>query len=192
MGSQPTTGVLDGLHRELFFAEGCECSELNQLGVLETLQRFCAEFLPLCPLVDPRGERISIVKSNFPKLADIAHATLSKEDFPASQIVDAIEKGTFDPAHYQKMRMERIQTLFWVPDCIRNPDAIFPNGHQMIVGDEVYVRTYKKVGSRVKLVFIMNIRQKGKIIRRVPVTSFFTNSRRASLFVKGAPLYVRK
>jgi hypothetical protein len=192
MSSQPPIGILQSLHRELFFGAGAACSALNSLGVSGTLNRFCLEFLPQCPLADPRGKEVRIVKSNFPKLADLEHAHLPREVLSASMIVQAIEDGSFDPTHYREMRVERIQTLFWVPDCIRDPDAIFRNGYKMIAGDEVYVRVYNKSGSKVKLVFTMDIKKNGSIVRTVPVTSFFTNSRRASLFVKGAPLYIRK
>lgn len=119
--------------------------------------------MPLCPLVDPRGKKVRILKNHFPKLADLEHATLNREEFPASLIVECIENGSFNLAHYKQERAERMRTLFWIPDVIRDPDAIYPNGHKVVVGDEIYVKVYDRNGSRVKLVFTMDIRQKGKI-----------------------------
>jgi hypothetical protein len=196
MGSDFADKLLDALvegdHTQIFHARGCACPGVNRLSVQETFQKFCSEFLPLCPLVDPRGKEIRILKSHFPKLVDLEHATLDREDFPASQIVQCIENGSFNPDHYKKGREERIQMLFWIPDVVRDPDAIYLNGHKVVAGDEIYVKVYDKKGSKVKLVFTMDIRKKGKIISTVPVTSFLTNSDRALQMVKGEPLYIKK
>ena len=69
------------------------------------------------------------------------------------------------------------------------PDAIYRNGHKIIAGDEVYVRVYDKLGSRVKLLFTMDIRKNGKVIRTVPVTSFLTDPDTVINFITGQPLY---
>lgn len=186
------SALVDGDHRQVFHARGCSCPSFNWLGVKETLDKFCSDFLPLCPLVDPRGKKILILKSHFPKLVDLEHATLDRKEFPASLIVKCIENGSFNPDHYKQSRLERMRTLFWIPDIIRDPDAIYPNGHKVVAGDEIYVKVYDKKTSRVKLVFTMDIRQKGKVISTVPVTSFLARSSRARQMVKGDPLYLRK
>ena len=196
MGSDFADKLLDALvegdHTQIFYARGCECPKINWLDVKGTFDKFCSDFLPLCPLMDPRGKKIRILKSQFPKLVDLEHATLGREEFPASQIVECIENGSFNPEHYKKGRQERIRMLFWIPDVIRDPDAIYLNGHKVVAGDEIYVKVFDKKGSKVKLVFTMDIRKKGKIISTVPVTSFLTNSDRALQMVKGTPLYRRK
>jgi hypothetical protein len=178
-------------HTQLFHARGCRCPRLNTLDVPSTLSKFVSEFLPLCPLSDPRGKSVRILKSHFPKLAGIKHATLSKEEFLASQIIEAIEVGTFDEADYMSDREERKHMLFWIPDVIQDPDAIYKNGHK-IAGDEIYVKVYDKKGSKVKLVFTIDVRKKGKLISTVPVTSFITDADRAKEMVTGEPIYRRK
>jgi hypothetical protein len=196
MGSEFADQLLAAIsaddHTQLFHARGCRCPNLNRLDLRATLAKFCSDFLPICPIIDPRGKSIRIIKSHFPKLVDIEHATLSKDEFSPSQIVKAIEDGTFDPTHYREPRGERKQMLFLVPDVLGDPDAIYKNGHKLVAGDEIYVRVYDKNGSKVKLVFTMDIRKKGKVISTVPITSFLTDANRAKQMVKGDPLYRRK
>jgi hypothetical protein len=179
-------------HAQVFHARGCKCPKFNWLGVEETFERFCREFLPLCPLVDPRGKQVRVLKSNFPKLADLEHATLDRKQFPASRIVECLENGTFHEGDYKASRRERMQMLFWIPEVIANPDAIYKNGHKVVAGDEIYVRVFDKKGSKVKLVFTKNIGSHHEITHAVPITSFLTDARRARQMVKGDPLYLRK
>ena len=179
-------------HKLLFYAKGCKHPPYNNLSVPETLTRFCSDLLPECPLADPRGKRVSIVKGNFPKLAGLEHLVLKKDELSASDIIRQIEGGYFDLGHYDTAKDDRLRTLFWIPEVVRDPDAIFRNAHKIVVGDEVYVRVYDKMGSKVKLVFTMGIKKGNQLIRTVPVTSFLTDPKTAISYVKGKPLYGRK
>jgi hypothetical protein len=179
-------------HLALFDAYGSKHPPDNELSVSDTLKKFCEEFLPLSPIIDPLGKLIYIIKTNFPKLAGLKHRTKNREEFPASQIIAAIESGTFDLEDYNPDRDDRLRTLFWLPELLRDPDAIFPNGHKIVEGDEVYVRVYDKMGAKVKVAFTKDLRdKKGRIIRTIPITSFLTYPTRAKSFVKRDPVYVR-
>ena len=178
-------------HQLAFYARGAKHPPYNEKSVADTLAQFCQEVLPLSPLLDPREKQVSIVKGNFPKLIDLEHRTLTRGDLSAIEIIRSIEDGTFEPEHYQISDSSRMKTLFWLPDVVRDPDAIYKNGHKIIAGDEVYVRIYDKLGSRAKLLFTMDIQRKGKIIRSVPVTSFLTDSEMVMKFIAGQPLYRR-
>lgn len=179
-------------HQLAFYERGSQHPPYNHASVAETLIRFCDEILPRSPFEDPRQKRVSLVKGNFPKLVDLEHKTLKREDFPAFQVIKCIEDGTFNPDHYQIPDGSRISTLFWLPEVITDPDSIYRNGHKQIAGDEVYVRVYDKQGAPVKLFFTMDKRdKKGSIIRTVPVTSFLTDPAKVINFITGQPLYRR-
>jgi len=105
----------------------------------------------------------------------------------ASKIIEAIKNGTFDGTAY-KCETDRIKTLFWIPDVLSDPDAVYKNAHKIVQGDEVYVKVYDKMGSKIKLVFTDYI--KG-LKQNVVVTSFLTDPQTACEYVKGEPLCVR-
>jgi hypothetical protein len=178
-------------HQLSFYEKGSKHPPYNELDCCGTLEKFCAEFLPLSPFTDPRGKQVKIVKNNFPKLVDLEHKTLTREDFSAAQILKCIENKSFDLDHYMPMESARMRTLFWIPEVLCDPDAIYKNGHKIIAGDEVYVRVYDKMGSKVKLIFTMDIKDNGRLIRTVPVTSFMTDPAMVISFVSGQPLYRR-
>ena len=176
-------------HKLLFYKSGNTRPPYNNLSVRDSLRRFCEEVLPQCPINAPRNKIIKIVKRNFPKLAGLEHLTLTREELTASEIVKSIEDGTFDLGQYREDRDDRLRTLFWIPEVLSDPDAVYPNAHRIVAGNEVYVRVYNKMGSRVKLVFTMDITRGGRVIRTVPVTSFLTDSATAMSYVAGAPFY---
>lgn len=178
-------------HQRAFFEKGAPHPAYNELNCRDTFKLFCEQFLPLSPFIDPRGKQVKIVKGNFPKLVDLEHKTLTRKDFPAFRIIESIENGTFDLGDYKTMEFARMRTLFWLPEVICDPDAIYENGHKIIAGDEVYVRVYDKMGSKVKLVFTMDIRANGRLVRTVPVTSFLTDPGMVIKFVSGQPRYKR-
>jgi hypothetical protein len=178
-------------HQLVLDVKGAKHPPYNALGVAESLLRYCEDLLPLSPLIDPRGKPLSVVKGNFSKLIDLKHKQLSKEELPASRIIECIENGTFDPDQYRILDLSRIRTLFWLPEVIGDPDAIYKNGHKIIPGDEVYVRIYDKQGARAKLVFTLDIRRKRHIIRTVPITSFLTELSMIRRFISGEPVYRR-
>jgi hypothetical protein len=159
-------------HKALFYATGSKHSGYNALPVKESLAKFCAAVLPVCPIVDPRGKKISIVKTNFPKLGGLEHLTLTKKQFSAAEIIRCIEEGTFQLGDYKEDRDDRLRTLFWITEVLSDPDAIYKNAHKIVVGNEVYVRVYNKLGSKVKLVFTMDVSNAKKIIRTVPIPNY--------------------
>jgi hypothetical protein len=175
---------------EIFRAKGSKHPPYNTLSVAESLANFAAEMLPASPIIDPRGKRISIIERNFPKLAGLQHKTLSKKKWRATDIVAAIKQGTLDLGEYDPSRDDRLRTLFWLPELLRDPDAIYKNAHRIVEGNEVYVRVYDKMGSTVKLAFTLDIKdKKGRIINTVPITSFLTDPKTAMSYVKGKPIY---
>jgi hypothetical protein len=180
-------------HKLLFYGKGRRHPPYSTLAVPDSLAKFTQDVAPASPFTDPRGKRISIVKNNFPKLSGLEHLTLSKKQFSASDIVKAIEDGTINLVDYDPTRDDRSRTLFWVPEVLQDPDAIYSNRHKIVVGNEVYVCVYDKMGSTIKLVFTLDIKgPKGTIIRTVPTTSFLTDPVTAISYVHGEPLYRRK
>jgi hypothetical protein len=56
--------------------------------------------------------------------------TLSREQFPASQIIASIENGTFDLAQYRPQEIDRMQMLFWIPQGSVRPRRDLPQRTQ--------------------------------------------------------------
>jgi hypothetical protein len=178
----------DSAHWLLFHKPGAPQPPLNHLSVAETYRKFESEFLPRCPIIDPRGRQIRIRKSNFPKFLNLT-VKLSFAPKKPSTIVDLIDRGSFDETEYDWAR-DRIQALFWVPDVLADPDAIYIKqaSHGLIQAEEVYVKVYHKMGSPVKLVFVDYV---GKNRDPVFITSFLTSPGTAMKQCKGKPLYRR-
>jgi hypothetical protein len=178
-------------HLKEFTGKGSRHPGYNDLDCAATLVKFCAELLPQSPFTNPLGKQVKIEKGNFTKLVHLEHLTLTREEFSAKAIIGCIEDGTLNLAHYAPMEQDRMRTLFWIPELITDPDAIYRNGHENIVGNEVYVRNYDKMGSKIKLLFTMDIMKNRKYIRTVPVTSFLTDPEKIASFVSGQPKYRR-
>jgi hypothetical protein len=86
-----------------------------------------------------------------------------------------------------------LRTLFWLPELLCDPDAIYKNAHRMVDGDEIYIRIYDKMGSTVKLAFTKDIKNNhGRVIRTVAITSFLTDPKSVVSCVRGDPLYKRQ
>jgi len=175
-------------HLLIFTETGTAAPPLNHLAVVDTYHKFAAEFLPRCPIVDPRGKPIRIRKENFPKFLNLSAAPGTVPRKP-STIVESIENGTFDESEYEWAR-DRIQALFWVPDVLGDPDAIYTKhpSHGLIRAEEVYVKVYNKMGSTVKLVFVDYF---GKSKDPIFITSFLTSATTAMKHCKGEPIYRR-
>ena len=144
------------------------------LCVTECYARFCND-LANRRFCDPRGTVVPIYLENFPKLlgmkiADPKSGKLRKAK--ASRVLEKLREGTFRDDEYV-IEKGRIRTLFWIPDVIVNPDAIHPNSHPIVDGDEVYVKRYAKDGSEVKLVVLGPSKYGSRII----ITSFLTEAR---------------
>lgn len=110
-------------HLSIIDAVGTPHPPHNYLGIADSLKKFEADFLPLSPLVDPRGRRVRILKNNFPKFLNLRFRGGAQQK-RAHTILGEIETGTFHEGEYI-WEQERLQSLFWIPDVIRNPDAIY-------------------------------------------------------------------
>jgi len=146
-------------------------------AVVRCYEKFCAE-LAGKDLVDPRGDVISILEVNFPKLLNVklrGSSTKAK----ASLVLADLRKGIFSAALYAFDR-DRLETLFWIPDVIERPDSIHKNAHPRVEGEEVYVKQYQKMGRTVKLVFV-KFTYAGQ---RVVTTSFLTDPERIPLLAE--------
>ena len=97
----------------------------------------------------------------------------------------------FDVGNYEPHRDDRLRTLFWLPEVLTDPDAIYPNAHKIVAGDQVYVRVYDKMGSTVKLAFTKDVTKRGVVIQTVLITSFLTDPKTAMSYVRGQPIYQR-
>jgi hypothetical protein len=174
-------------HLLLFHAPGRTRPEYNDLSVQDTFAQFKTDFLPLCPLTDKLGRTIKIATINFRKLINLKHRALGN-NARAWQIIKELETGIFDPAHYEAIEEDRIRTLFWVPEVIEDPDAIYKNNHKVVKADEVFVCVYDKPGSKVKLAFTSTFGSGGN--KRIEiVTSYLTDAKTAMYCAKGKPLY---
>lgn len=67
---------------------------------------------------------------------------------------------------------DRMQALFWVPDVLSDPDAIYVKkpSHGLIKAEEVYIKVFNKMGSKIKVVFVDYV---GRKRDPVFITSFF-------------------
>jgi hypothetical protein len=175
-------------HKLIFNARGRKHPPINHLDVVQTFAKFKAEFLPLCPLEDPLGRDIKIESVNFRKLLNLKHRKLG-DKARAWKIIEELEQGTFDIANYT-LPEDRIRHLFWIPEVITDPDAIYKNSHSVVKADEVFVCVYDKLGSKVKLAFTSTFVMKPT--RRVEiVTSYLTDAKTAMKCVEGHPIYLR-
>jgi SAM-dependent methyltransferase len=175
--------------RQIFYANGRPHPPYNELSVVETFAKFKSEFLPQCPLKDPLDRDVRIVDTSFRKLINLKHKALG-DKARAYKIIEEIENGTFDPNDYEPLERDRIMGLFWVPDVVRDPDAIFKNNHRVVKADEVFVYVYNKADSKIKLAFTSTFGPKFNPRVEI-VTSYLTDERTAMFAAKGRPLYVR-
>jgi len=168
------------------------------LSIADAYTRFCAE-LAERELCDPRGKKVVVHELNFPKLLGMKRAdpksgalildpnTGKPVKAKASRVVEQLKNGTFQENAYYVER-GRIRTLFWIPDVIQNPDSIHPNAHAVVVGDEVYVKRYLKLGQELKIV-VMGPASGGQ---RVIITSFMTHELALGKYVGNPPVWTKK
>jgi len=180
-------------HCASFYVRGTVHPDYNRLNVSQSYARFRNEIVAFGPIVDPTGCRIAIKRESFPKLINIKRLA-EGERGKATKLIELIEDGLFDspPGHYRNQEFswerDRIETLFWIPDLIANPDAIYKNGHRIIQGDRVFVKVYDKLGSKIKLAFTQTVGKNGP---NVIVTSFLTDPETAISYIRGLPIYSR-
>lgn len=178
-------------HLSVLDAEGSPHPKHNYLKIGDTLEKFKAEFLPLSPLIDPRGRKILIRRTNFPKFLNLRHKDEKKQK-RAHTILEEIEAGSFVETDYF-FEQDRLQSLFWIPDVICKPDTIYKKkrGFGVVEAEEIYVKVYKKqnVGSPVKVVFTHRVKGSKKQ-DWVVISSYFTSRSTAKLYnTEGEPLW---
>lgn len=165
----------------------------NYLGIVDTLKKFQADFLPLSPLIDPRGRRTMIMQNNFPKFINLCVKSGKMPKKPHT-IIEDMEAGRFNEEDYI-WEQDRLQSLFWILDVVQNPDAIYTKKPHFgrVPGEEVYVKVYKKdSGSPVKVVFTQRVGDPGKKNRPwIVISSYLTSRSAAKLYTTGEPLYHR-
>lgn len=183
---QLAAAVPSASHLLLFHARGSKHPPFNKLDAVASFHKFVADVIPLSPVLDPRKKRIKIIENNYPKFLDLEPR---KKGDPARPIllVRMIKAGTFNPDAY-KWERDRIEDLFWIPEVLMAPDAIYRNCHCVVDADEVYVKVYDKLGSKVKLVFTKDVPQ---MRATVVVTSYLTQPNRAIACCEGQPLWLR-
>jgi hypothetical protein len=167
-----------------FYRQGRKHPPHNTLSVEDTFKKFKTEFLPLCPLTDKLNRTIKIEKISFRKLINLKHKILGK-DARAWMIIQELETGVFNSTNYE-WQDDRIRTLFWVPEVITDPDAIYKNNHKVIQAEEVFVCVYDKEGSRIKLAFTSSFDGRIEI-----VSTYLTDAKTAMKYVQGKPLYIK-
>jgi hypothetical protein len=179
-------------HLSLFDADGTPHPPWNYASIAETLTKFRADFLPLCPLRDPRGRKIQVRANNFPKFLNLKPknaATLKS----AGTILTDIADGAFVEEDYN-WEEDRLQSIFWIPDVIKDPDAIYTKkkGFGLVAAEEIYVKVYKKqnVGSPVKVLFTQRVGRPPKQ-EWIVISSYFTSRSTAKAYTDGEPLYRR-
>jgi hypothetical protein len=174
---------------KLLYGSGRKSYPYNHLSITKTFVRFKAEFLSICPLHDPLDRNIRVETTNFKKLLNLKHKALG-DRHRAYMLVDELESGTFNPTHYLDVDLDRIRTLFWVPNTILDPDVVYPNSHATVQADEVFITVYEKQGARIKLTFTARFGAKCNPRFEI-VTSYLTNARGALKCVRGKPMYTK-
>jgi hypothetical protein len=176
---------LERLYPELAnvpYSAGAKHPPYSNLNIEESYARFCQEMASR-DYTDERGTVISILEVNFPKLLNLKLAS-NNRNAKASRVLDSLRKGEFDASIYTYER-DRITTLFWIPQVISDCDAIHPNAHPLIQGDEVYLKRYDKEGAQNKLVFVDSTYAG----QRVVTTSFLVTPERLCKFLKFPPIW---
>jgi hypothetical protein len=175
-------------HLTIFDAKGASHPPNNYLGVTETFRKFKRDFLPQGPLRDPLGRKILIRLNNFPKLLNLKMKNGTKKK--AHTVIDELERGLFKEEEYT-WEQDRLEALFWIPEMLGNPDAIYRKKRNfgIVEAEEVYFKVYKKDGSPIKVLFTQRVGPKSD---RIVITSYVTSRSTAKLYVDGEPLYHRE
>src|SRR5438034_3229089 len=97
--------------------------------IQESYARFCEEISGK-DYTDQRGQTVSILEENFPKLLNLKLISTG-ERAKARKVLTSLRAGTFDASLYSYERY-RLATFFWVPEVICDSDAIHRNGHSEI------------------------------------------------------------
>jgi hypothetical protein len=185
MGSFREQLALALQHKAFLFELGRKHPPYNDLSVEATYALFKEEFLAQCPILDKLGRSVKVEVTNFRKLLNLKLKNGEKKD--AWKVVDELETGKFDLSQYQ-MEEDRIRTLFWIPEVLSEPDAVYKNGHCTVKADEVFICVFDKALSKVNLVFTATFGKK-PFTRIEIVTSYLTDAKGALGCITGEPLY---
>ncbi len=163
---------------------GAQCPPYCFSSIESAFRRYEAELVGTYVL-DPLGTRVWFMDYNFPKLIQLCFQG-SK-----AKATQAIKHLRVEPAAVADYTWDqsRFSTLFWIPDVIANPDAIHPNKHGRIIGDEVYIRKYAKAGACYKIAFTV---VDETLNQRVVTTSFLTPPDRLRQFIGDPPKWTKK
>ena len=179
------------LHLSILDGEGSAHPPQNYLSIPDTLAKFRTDFLPLSPLIDPRGRKVDVITSNFPKFLNLCQKDETRKK-RAGFVVNEIKAGKFIEDEYN-WEPERLRSIFWISDVILDPDAIYlkKQGFGRVPAEEVYLKVYKRqnVGSPVKVVFTHRVRR-GENTEWMIISSYFTSRQTAKMYTEGEPLYL--
>ena len=169
---------------------GAPCPSFRDCSVPLLFDKYMSE-LSGKGVWDPLGREVRFLDYQFPKLIQLQlkdHATGRAAVDPntgkplkakASLVLKDIRSGSFDSSLYVR-DVSRSQTLFWIPEVIRDPDSIHTNNHHLIQGESFYVKRYAKSGSPFKLVFTtLDQRLSASIV----TTSFWVREKELRRFV---------
>ena len=171
-------------HKLFLYERGHQHPPYNDLTVEQTYIKFKAEFLPQCPLPDKLGRSVKLVATNFRKLLNLKPK--SGEEKRAWKVIQELESGAFDLSQYH-MEEDRIRTLFWIPEVLRDPDAVYENSHSTVKADEVFVRVYDKAASTIKLVFTAAFGDPAK--QRIEIVTSYLTDPKGAIACLGKRIY---
>jgi hypothetical protein len=172
------------LYPELVTKRPAKHPPYSDLDIPSSYEKFCAD-LAGGQLKDQRELIVSIEENNFPKLLGMKLAATGKK-VKAKIVLAHLRAGTFSPTDY-RIDVGRLRTLFWIADVISDCHSIHPNAHAVIEADEVYVKTYDKLGAPIKLIFTITINN----VRKV-ATSFLIDQKDLRKYVAMPALWPKK
>jgi hypothetical protein len=164
--------------------KGAPCPAYFEGGILDGFKKYVTEHVGKY-VCDPLGTRVWFMDYNFPKMLNLLFRGAKAN---ATKTLEHLRTGWIDEAAYER-DPHRLRTLFWNSELIENPDAIHPNCHAIILGDEVYVKKYQKAGAAYKLVFTV---VDDEINQRVVTTSFLAEGDRLVEFLGQPAKWTRK
>lgn len=157
------------------------------LSIEDAYKRFCQELAGL-KITDKRNKVIRIHERNFPKLVGMKRRNTATGEImkdkngkplkaKASIVLGSLKAGTFNRKSYW-VDYKKLRTIFWIPNAIENAEAVYPNKHGVVEGDQVHMKRYGKTGACIKLVFT---NPEGD--DRIVITSFLVKEQQLATYV---------
>jgi hypothetical protein len=148
-----------------------KCPPNYKFSTVTELYQQYATRLEGSSVTDPLGRDIEFLAENFPHLVKLEFYNAKTRAWvkaAAAVSVAQLKSKTLDETRYRIVDLSRPRTLFWVPEVLQNPDAIYDNKREN--GTEVYVKRYRRTqGQTIKLALVSE-RPGGD---RIIVTSFW-------------------